>query len=484
MLKGKIFIILRSFSDEDLKLFEQFLISPFLNKNTKAVDLFRILKKFHPGYQDKYLTKEYLFTELYGSIVYKESMIRNLLSDLNILGENYLSQMQFKSGDSYDKNLIQELLKRKIYETALKKAELFEHKINSADCFDETYYNNKKFICECLSLIKSDSTLIEKFRTEEIRSIVNLFLLSFFILSLHAVAEEQRSNIKHDLDFFRYILDYFKYKIADFDDTPLIQIYIHMALSIFNTGDKFNFIKAKELIGTNISTFDYVDKKNIYSVLQTICLVRYSKGLMEYHKELLNIYMDMIENNCFSFTGEDSIDLNNYRNVVILSSKLGENDILKEFIIKNVSKVVCEDLKSIEYYSYAFLSFAEKDFERSMEFCSKIDYSDIFNSAADNVFYKNDIKVLMLKCLYELDLTENAFSFIDAHRHFINNSKIINVRNRLVYMNFLNNFTDLLKVKINGNVLNPEELKNKIIKNKDTVSYEWLLEKLDEMENS
>ncbi|MEO8666607.1 MAG: hypothetical protein ABI462_14030, partial [Ignavibacteria bacterium] len=90
MIKNNAIIILKTFSGEEVKLFEDFLNSPFHNKNTKVIQLFNLLKKFHPGYNDGKLSKENLFRELFGNVRFRGSYIGNLFSDLNILAEKFL----------------------------------------------------------------------------------------------------------------------------------------------------------------------------------------------------------------------------------------------------------------------------------------------------------------------------------------------------------------------------------------------------------
>ena len=85
MIKNNAILILKTFSDKEVSLFEDFLSSPFHNKNTKVTQFFNILRKFHPAYTDEKLSKENLFKELFGNVKYKESYVRNLFSDLNIL---------------------------------------------------------------------------------------------------------------------------------------------------------------------------------------------------------------------------------------------------------------------------------------------------------------------------------------------------------------------------------------------------------------
>ena len=80
MIKSSVISILNTFSQEEIKQFEDFLNSPFHNKNAKVIQFFNVLKEYHPGFDDEKLTKENLFKELFGNVKYKESYIRNLFS--------------------------------------------------------------------------------------------------------------------------------------------------------------------------------------------------------------------------------------------------------------------------------------------------------------------------------------------------------------------------------------------------------------------
>ncbi|MEO8211475.1 MAG: hypothetical protein ABI840_13025, partial [bacterium] len=131
MIKSNVILILKTFSAAEVNLFEDFLNSPFHNKNTKVIQFFNVLKKYHPAYTDNDLSKERLFKELFGNERYSESYIRNLFSDLNILAEKYLQYVHTAKNYTYEKFLIQELHTRDIRELMEKKIRFFEKKINS-----------------------------------------------------------------------------------------------------------------------------------------------------------------------------------------------------------------------------------------------------------------------------------------------------------------------------------------------------------------
>ena len=87
MLRYSVIQILKTFSGKELKLFDEFIQNPFHNKNLKVIEFFELLIKYHPDYSAEQLSKESLFRSMMGNAGYKESYIRNLFSDLNVLAE-------------------------------------------------------------------------------------------------------------------------------------------------------------------------------------------------------------------------------------------------------------------------------------------------------------------------------------------------------------------------------------------------------------
>ena len=64
MLKSSLLEILRTFSKEELKKFEDFVRSPYFNKKEKLVKLFLAIKKYAPEFADANLDKEKVWSDI------------------------------------------------------------------------------------------------------------------------------------------------------------------------------------------------------------------------------------------------------------------------------------------------------------------------------------------------------------------------------------------------------------------------------------
>ncbi len=194
--------------------------------------------------------------------------------------------------------------------------------------------------------------------------------------SFYQLLEEQRVNIKHDFGFLKHSLDYLKHHISDYKDSPLLLIFYYLWLSFFDKNDEENFLKAKQLFRKHFSVLAQADKKNIYSVIQVYYINKIDSGKASYSRKLLNTLLEMLKFNILSHNKEDLINLNFYRNVLILSFNMKEIDILKKFIPEYLHLVSAERRETIRAYSNAHLNCLQGNFEEALELCNKINFNN------------------------------------------------------------------------------------------------------------
>ena len=122
MLKTKSLEILNTFSNEEFRRFADFVSSPYHNTNKKLVALTKALEKFYPQFELPALTKEYLFTKIFGQKKYNDQMMRNLFSEYLKICENYIAKLvhqqifgfgQMPSGPADLSRALAELLQEK-----------------------------------------------------------------------------------------------------------------------------------------------------------------------------------------------------------------------------------------------------------------------------------------------------------------------------------------------------------------------------------
>lgn len=484
MLRYSVLQILRSFSAKELKLFDEFIQNPFHNNNSKVVELFKLVKKYHPDFSSEHFSKEALFRSMMGNAVYKESYIRNLFSDLNVLAETFIRVTLTERNPAFEKLFIEELKNRDLTEITEKKIRAFEKKVKSVKVKEHSYYEDVNFIYEIRSFLIVDRSLTDNFRDMQLKNTIKLFLISVLENVFYMIIEEQRVNVKHRYDFVKHTLKYLQTHQSEFEDSPLLMIYFHLSNLFLSEKSEHNdeHLKiAEKYFRKYFSALSKIDKKNIYSIMQVYYINKIAKGDYSRNKEFLRFMLEMLKSNVLSHKKRDFINLNLYRNILILCIMEKETNILKHFISKYIRFVNEQSRESVLAYSNSQLHFLQGNFQKALDLCNQINLNDLLYSTNDNLYFKNDIKTLTLKSLYELNALENAISYIDTYKHFLRNSKLMKEEMRSNYLSFVNSVNELIKLRNRFDEYAFAKFKSRMSSARFS-NVQWILEKLNEFE--
>jgi hypothetical protein len=142
MHSTKLIYLLKSLDQPEMRRLEEFVNSPFANKNETVSALFASIRKYHPGYKSPQLAKEKLFAKLFPGEAYKDGRIRYLTSELLSVAENFLVYKSY-SADAIDRScrLLYELNLRgldSLFEMRQKEVELLLEKkpVNTKSLLD------------------------------------------------------------------------------------------------------------------------------------------------------------------------------------------------------------------------------------------------------------------------------------------------------------------------------------------------------------
>src|SRR5258706_5953488 len=82
MINFEIIQLLKSLSADELKRFEKFLSSPYLNSNKKLPECLKVLRKYYPDFSGGKLNKAALYGALYPGKSYKDITVKRILWDM------------------------------------------------------------------------------------------------------------------------------------------------------------------------------------------------------------------------------------------------------------------------------------------------------------------------------------------------------------------------------------------------------------------
>src|SRR4030095_7497754 len=197
MLSSTLLNILSKFSAKEIKEFGEFVNSPFFNKNENVVKLYNYVKKFHPGFNDKKLEKEYIYHRIFSKGKYNDGFMRTAIYNLGKLTEDFLAYVNFAK-DEMDRgiNLLKELNERKLEKVFLKYYSEIEVDLDKTVYHGAEYFYKKYQLQNEMEIYMDWSKFKHKdFKsyTKNISSFINDELTSFYLIRA--------------LNHYRFVLD-------------------------------------------------------------------------------------------------------------------------------------------------------------------------------------------------------------------------------------------------------------------------------------
>ena len=482
MINSKVIDILKKFDRKELKELGDFVDSPFHNKNKNVIKLYYSLLPFYPGFENKKLSKEFIYGKIFPDKSYADKTFRNLMSDLLNLIESYLAY-SYIDNDKYYRKFF-----RTVGLAAIQADSLEESSIKEADKLfsDFKFDGGNIFYLMHLMEMEKDFLAIRKnklinLNMKEGEYLVYAFLSKYLIFKMkyynyrYKLGTEKLSGFIEEFEKSIDIKSFIKY--IELDPTPeneIILIYYYCTKFMSDISADSYYSKVKLLFEKNKSKLNRTETVNLYLTFNGYCVAKIRQGSKEYARELFSIYKKMFEENLAMGEGETHLHITIFYNVVSIALNIGENGWARSFIDKYHQKLLPEYKETMYNYSYSLYHFHRKEFEKSLERLNKVNF--------ENHFIKTGVRILLLKIYYELMYTESFLSMCDSIKHYFAGEKQVPADIKISSVEFINiagklyrSMNDPSKEKL----LNIQhELENKQLGlNKD-----WLLEKLGRIE--
>lgn len=431
MVKSKAIDLIKTFSDEEQKRFAAFLRSPYFNTAKAIVKLYDALRKNFSVIET--LTEDYLFKKAYPGKKYNYNMMKNLLSGLHKLAEEFLIVNAGKR-DYNDINsaicLLEEYEKRmpdNIFKTKFQKAALdfgsrkidrnFDRNLAELNDVLHRFYHNR-------SDSKNEySVSAGKLQYHFGHTIYLLFLQALNILTTqHSANKPAEANIiklfLKDLDFDSFFSGLKESYKGDKTHLVIWMQSIALFLKENNKNNDTLYYELKDNILKNLNRFSNYDLNALLNTVLTLyCEIRTTQGAGEFFNERYEIQKVIFSNVKFRTEGVGPLFLHTYIDFISLALKRGEINYAEESAL-NLRKYLDKSKQKTGYnLAMAYTAFTRKDYEEALRFLSKTEHLDFH--------FKLRIKFLYLKIYYYLNLIEEGLSLLDSFKHFVHDTKEI-----------------------------------------------------------
>lgn len=492
MLDHQTIDILKTFSNEEIKSFGKFISSPYFNSNKNLIPLFELLAKFHPDFSAERLSKEYISDKLFGKGNFKDSTIRNLLSDLADASESFLMQQNFRKSAvlSFD-CLLKELRNKKLHLPFLKNSEKLDEKYAKIEYVDSEYYLARhklelnKFNFSAVNEKVLESSQAEKHLNEiyysglyitihYIIEIISLYLADVYY-SLHYNRSSDNGLLKQAIGFIN--LEGLRELIKNTEHGFIIEIYISLLKVFENTDNEEAYYNYKNLVNQNASKLDADEIWFHYNNLMNYCSIKLMKSGDysgdKFNMELFNLHEEVLKNEYYKNKKVSYLRYEYFKEILQLGLRLKKMNWVENFIINYGPKLHKSDKDNIMNLSYTYLYYEKGDYMKSWKYLNKI--------KIDYFIYKYDLKNCALKIYYELGYYEEALLLIDSYKKFLNRNDLMSDSEKNRIKNFISYLYKLILYKA-GQL--PQKhfstYRRRLSTAKDTISHSWILAKYEE----
>lgn len=484
MKDTKLIETLKTFTKDEIRDFEKFVVSPYFNKGRNYMPFLNELKHYYPEFNNEKLTSENVYKTIFPGRRFNKQVMWNQVSGLEKLAMEFLLHSALKN-NKQEKFVIMfdELSKRNLEKHSYKEIEEADKNLRNAKFGKDYFYNkwnieNNKVSYWNAIQGRQDKTLEGTVKSTDYLILNFLADLSIQVWDLHImnIMYNAGNEVTDAIDFLHSIdlkkLALFENK-SDHKFSGIINFYYNKIMCALDENDESYFFEMKKYFDENYQLFDKSEQSNTIITLGNYCAHKMRLG----NKKFLNI---LFEINKFRLEKEIGAYENGrinkalYHQILRNALSLDEIKFAETFVKKYTSKLKKEHQKTMSHLAWGYIHYAKKNYAESLEYLNKVEFIDLRD--------KLHVRILSAKAYYELGQTELLSYYIDSSKHFIGNNTAIEKNTKDAYMKFFNYLNKLVSHKESPD-------RNKLTDLKEDIHFDdtlrlrhkrWLIEKIDE----
>ena len=253
----------------------------------------------------------------------------------------------------------------------------------------------------------------------------------------------------------------------------IVSFHYYIYKAFLNKDDDLYYHYAIQSFNNIYDKIDDAYKAMFYQIMINYCIERTNRGDFKYYNNLFVLYSKKLNDGLIDDLRVGNFPVNNFRDYIFVALRLKKIDWIKWFIEKyshELPKNIRDDEVNL---SYGLVHYHELEYEKALKYLNCV--------KGDNYIHYTDSKSNKLRIFYETRQYEEAFMEVDNYKHYLRTHKEIPDAYKKTYKIFVNEYSLLLKIKVNDNIEEAEMLKHDILNKTQTSARTWILGKLDEM---
>lgn len=409
--------------------FKQFVLSPYFNQHKPTISLMQLILKQLDRSKPN-LRKEYVYDKLFPNTAYDEQQLYNVMSYLMKLLHRFLAHQQLENTPFQEDVLTLEwTYDRHQFDLFKNRGKALQKQL------DQYHYRDRHFLQTTYRLHEQQAYYRSYF---EDRSNVDIFqrmldqLDRFFLLekfrhACHLTANMIMLNTRYDFTFLDDLLAYYEQERGRFADTPSIDLYYTILMSLRENDNPKHYNRLKYLLSEKTEAFKPKEQNDLYIFATNYCILQSNQGNSEYQRELFLLYQEGLRT---GIVFENSyISEWDYKNMTALACALGEFEWVAWFLDTYRDHISAKRRENAYNYNKAVLHYHKKQYQEALSHLLLVQFSD--------VKYHLSHHSLLMRTYYSLGDTETLLSLIEAFRIYIIRNALMTTEQKRSYTNLL-----------------------------------------------
>lgn len=427
MKKSKLVLLFKSLEEEEMNRLEEFLTSPYYNKDPEVMGLFECLRAFYPDFSSSALTKGRIHKKLFSKQPYEDKRLRYLMSKLNKLAEHFLALQEVEQKPYLlELSLVEDLSRRglqKSYQQAGRSLskKLEKRKGDSVDFFLAQFQwaEVREHHFERQRLRRYDESIQIASAQLDRYYFLNRLRISCAMLDRQTIFQASY-ELNLSSDWIRHLGE------QDFFGEPIIRLYYTIYRALSDESEEAYFKKIKQGLAQESKHIPFRDLRDIYLFAINYCARKIRQGREAYVEEALQLYRRGIESHIL--IEEGILSPWAFTNVVKLSLRMKQYDYIEGFIEKYARLLPEAFRDNALHYNLAELFYYTGRYDEAQEQLNQVAYSDLN--------YYLGARVMLAKIYYETDAEEPLLALIASFTIFLKRNKQLSNDLKHTYLNF------------------------------------------------
>lgn len=470
MTNSKLILLLKTFDSVEWRAFEDFVKSPYFNKNKDLIRLFCYLQKqAQKDFAEADVQRMPVFAATFPKQTYDEKQLNYAMSQLLKLAERFIGLRRYEQSEGVlpQYHQLLEYIERDVdknYQYIFQQANnvLEAQPRRDADYFFQRHLlaavGDEHFARQ--NIRKYDPNL------QAAADYLDTFYLARKLRYLCDMLDQQKFI---QSDYQLNLLSEVKTILAKhpYQNEPVIDLYYTFLLALTEPKAAPHFQTFTKKIQLYRVCFSPEEQRALYHFAINFCIHQIRLGAKAYAQELMKLYQEGVANQVL--LENNQISPWTFKNMVKLGLGLQQYDWVENFVKNYSEKLEAGKRTDAYHFNLADLNYHRKNYDEALTHLNQVEFSDIH--------YQLGAKVMLLKIYYETDATEAFLSLISSFKIFLLRNKRVPKSVKLPYQNFVHLVQEVSKKRTEER----ESLEQKIQETKMLTDRSWLLEKVSEI---